>query len=131
MASETNPYEPPYESDPPPDQEPGRRRVLTSVLMVVVGISFCVASFFVIFGHGLDALTSTYRTLGTFPFAYMFFYGCAGGLTTLFHLSYLIRGWPQQHLAGLYAIGLALALTGLAAAIMEVVTQTPNLPPQH
>ena len=115
--SEPNPYEPPHV----PAEAPAREGVAVSVFMVVVGAFFCVASFYVLLGHGVAAFLASYRSVGRFPSAFMLFYGCAGGLTSLFHLFYLLRGWPQQHLAGVYAIVLALALAGLAVAIMEFV----------
>ena len=89
--------------------------------MIVVGTFFFAASFYTIFGHGFDTFLSTYRSLGRFSIAYMVFYGSAGGLTSAFHLSYLVRGWPKQSLAGVYAIGIALGLAGFAVAIMEII----------
>lgn len=119
---EPNPYEPPLEPVQPQVGERDQRSgVLTSLLMIVVGAFFCVTSFYVILGHGWEALLSCYPTLGRFPVAYMVSYGFAGALTTLFHLSYLIRGWPQQHLAGLYAIVLAIGLACLAIALLEFI----------
>jgi len=101
----------------------GQRRVVaTSVLMIFVGAFFFAASFYAVFGRGLDVFLSSYRTLGRFSFAFMVFYGFAGALTSAFHLSYLVRGWPQQFLAGIYAIGIALVLAGFAVAIMEIIT---------
>ena len=51
----------------------------------------------------------------------MIFYGCAGGLTSVFHLSYLVCRWPTQSMAGVYAIGIALGLAGFAVAIVEII----------
>ena len=121
-SGEPNPYEPSHLPAEAPARERGQREgVPISAFMIVAGAFFCVASFYAILGHGVEALLSSYRSLGWFPVAFMVFYGCAGGLTSLFHLLYLLRGWPQQHLAGVYAIVLALALAGLTVAIMELV----------
>lgn len=123
MASaEPNPYQAPLVPAELPVPARGQRQgVLVSLVMIAVGLFFCAASFYVILGQGVDALVASYRSLGWFPVAFMAFYGSAGGLTSLFHLSYLLRGWPQQHLAGAYAIGLALLLASLAVAILELV----------
>jgi hypothetical protein len=116
---EPNPYQPPHEPAEPPAPQLGHRDVVPmSIFMIISGAFFCVASFYVLLGQGIDSFLASYRSVGRFPLAFMIFYGCAGGLTSLFHLSYLIRGWPKQHLAGVYAIVLALGLTGLAMAIM-------------
>ena len=95
--------------------------------MIIVGVIFCVASFYAVFGEGAAALISGYRSLGPFSFAFMVFYGFAGGLTSVFHLSYLVRGWPEQLLAGVYAIAIALSLAALSVAVMEFVAR-PLLP---
>lgn len=119
--SEPNPYEAPLEPAPRVRASGQREGVGVSVFMIIAGAFFCVASFYAILGQGIGPLVANYRHLGWFPVAFMVFYGSAGGLTSLFHLGYLLRGWPQQHLAGMYAIGLALGLASVAIAIMEVV----------
>ena len=127
MATEPNPYESPVAADPvESDQFAGtpqqkRRGVLLSGFMIVVGTFFCVASFYVILRGGYDVLLSSYRVMGWFAFGYMVFYGFAGLFTALFHLSYLIRGRPDQSIAGIYAIVISLCLAGLATAVMECI----------
>jgi hypothetical protein len=89
--------------------------------MIFAGLFFLVSSFYVLLGSGIGPLFSAYRELGPFPFAFMFFYGVAGGFTALFHLTHLLRGWPKQHLAGIYAIAIALAAAGIAVLVMKFV----------
>ena len=122
MATDPNPYESPVASDQTtstPQQKP--RGVLLSCFMIVAGAFFCVASFYVILRSGYAVLLSSYRNLGWFAFGYMVFYGFAGLFTALFHLSYLIRGRPDQSIAGIYAIVIALALAAFMVAVMECI----------
>ena len=89
--------------------------------MILVGAFFCVMSFYAVFGHGVSGFVSSYRSVGWFSVAFMVFYGFAGGLTSVFHLTYLLRGWPKQAMAGIYAIGIALGLAGTVVAVMEFI----------
>lgn len=121
--SDPNPYQAPYAPAEAPRTKHGQRPgIFASLFMIAAGAFFCVASFWVILGHGVDALLANYRGIGWFPFGFMVFYGCTGGLTALLHLSYLLRGRPQQHLAGLYAIVLGILLGSAAVAVMEFIT---------
>lgn len=89
--------------------------------MILAGAFFCVASFYALFGHGFDDFLSSRRSLGRFSTLSLVFYGVAGGLTSVFHLSYLVRKWPKQPMAGIYAIGIALGFTAVAALILELI----------
>ncbi|MFY9254381.1 MAG: hypothetical protein WAO83_13085 [Fuerstiella sp.] len=93
-----------------------------SILMIVVGAFFCVASLYAVFGHGVTILLSNYSTVGWFSFAFMIFYGVAGGFTSVFHFTYIARGWPSQGVAGLYALAVGLLASALAVATMELIT---------
>ena len=117
-----NPYQSPNSAAQPQATEQSQSRgVGTSVFFILVGLFFCLLSFYLLFGHGLDKLLSAYRSLGRFYVLFMVFYGFTGGLTAVFHLSYLFRGWPKQSLAGIYAIFIALGLVAVAAAILEFI----------
>jgi hypothetical protein len=89
--------------------------------MIVAGAFFCVASFYSILGGGVDFLLSSYRRMGWFPFAFMVFHGMTGGFTALFHVSYLVRGRPQQSLAGMNAIAIGLGGAAIAVVAMESI----------
>ena len=125
MSTDLNPYEspPPTPDDPsaeaPQDEE---SNVFTSVFLIIAGAFFCITSFYVVFGHGLESLVSAYRETQESEFAIIFmtFYGFTGGFTCLFHLSHLILGRPKQAIAGIYAIGLAVGITSIGVVIMKM-----------
>jgi hypothetical protein len=87
--------------------------------MIAAGLFFCIVSFYILFGHGIGAFLTNYRTIGPWAFGFMNFYGFAGGFTACFHLSYLIAGRPKQHWAGIWAIAISLMLTGAAVVALE------------
>jgi hypothetical protein len=123
VATDPNPYKSPNAAEhAETEAQEERRGVAFSLFMIVVGAFFFVVSFYVVLGHGIDALLSSYHKIGRFSFAFMVFYGFVGGFTSVFHLSYLVRGWPKQHSAGMYAIAVALCLAGLAVALMDRIT---------
>ena len=98
-----------------------RDGIPVSILMIVIGAFFCVASLYAVFGHGVTALLSSYNNVGWFSFAFMVFYGATGGFASVFHFTYIVRGWPSQGVAGLYALAVGLLATVLAVAIMELI----------
>ena len=122
VATDPNPYESPVASvqtTSTPNKK--RRGVLFSGIMIAAGAFFCVASFYVILRSGYEVLLSSYRNIGWFAFGYMVCYGFAGLFTALFHLSYLIRGRPDQSSAGIYAILIAVGLAALMVAVLECI----------
>ena len=119
-----NPYQPPAAT--PRHSRAGwrqRKGLAVSVFMIVAGLAFCFGSFFALLANGLDPLLEAYPSVGRFPIWFLIFYGFVSGLTSAFHLLYLLRGWPQQAIAGIYAIGCALGLTAITAAVLEVVAR--------
>ena len=89
--------------------------------MILGGAFFCVTSLYVVFGHGITAALGGYERHGPFSFAFIVFYGVTGGFTATFHLSYIIRGWPTQIMAGMYAIGLGLTVALASVLIMKLI----------
>jgi|GEM_PF-4882744 len=89
--------------------------------MILAGLAFCVGSFYALVGHGIFAFWNVYQEPHRFPIWFLLFYGFVSGLTSLFHILYLTRGKPQQHLAGVYAIGCAVGLTCVAIAVLEML----------
>jgi hypothetical protein len=117
----SNPYQSPTSPDEDPAVAPDReRRPGVSVVMIAVGLFFFIASFYVLFGHGIAAFLASYRTIGPWAFGFMTFYGFTGALTALFHLAYLISGRPKQHWASFLAIGFALGLSSIAVLAVEL-----------
>jgi hypothetical protein len=122
VTKQPNPYQTPDAVDRDVTTERSRRsKSVRSVVMILVGAFFCASSLHVVLGHGLQSFLHAYRTLGCFSVGFVMFYGFAGGLMSLLHFTYLVRGWPKQHLAGIYAILVGLCLTGIAVAILEVI----------
>ena len=111
-----NPYKSP-ESTPENSTGKGapKRRVGISLFMILGGTFFCVASFYALFGHGIEGFQIAARESGRFIPLFLIFYGTGSGLTAVFHLAFLLRGRPKQYLAGLYAFGFALLVTFFAA----------------
>jgi hypothetical protein len=122
----SNPYQSPQVPPEPRPHVSGRREnVGTSVFLILVGAFFCVMSGYVLLGGGLAANLDFESFLAMnnreeWPGAYMFFYCVAGGLTSVFHICYLLFGRPAQHWAGIWAIALAVGLTGLAFAVLTL-----------
>ena len=122
VTKEPNPYQTPDTADRDTTAVRSQRSgAVKSVVMILVGAFFCASSLYVVLGHGLETFLHTYRTLGCFSVGFVMFYGFAGGFTSLLHFTYLVRGWPKQHLAGIYAVLVGLCLTGIAVAIVEVI----------
>lgn len=122
--TDSNPYRPPDSAAL--DQTavlPRREGARTSIFMILAGLFFCTASFYVLLSHGLAPLWNAYRAGESFGIWFMTFYGIMSGLTALLHFSYLLRGQPDQAKAGLYAIGIAIGLTCVAAAAMEILAR--------
>lgn len=118
----SNPYQSPIiPLEPRGESGGGRERVGTSVAMILVGLFFCVTSGCVVLADGFAGMEEACRREGYFFVAYGTFYCFAGGLTCVFHVCYLICGRPAQHLAGIWAIGLALGLAGLVVAVIKLV----------
>jgi hypothetical protein len=86
--------------------------------MMLAGLFFCLASGHVLLVGGFAGLLDACRREGYFFAGYMTFYCLAGGLTCAFHACYIVCGRPAQHLAGIWAIGLALGLAGLVVAVL-------------
>jgi hypothetical protein len=125
----SNPYQSPQvPPEPWPPELPShesrqRENVGTSVFFILVGAFFCVMSGYVLLGSGLAAELDARSFMavnrrGDWSGAYMFFYCVAGGLTSVFHICYLLFGCPAQRWAGIWAIVVSLGLTGLVFGVL-------------
>jgi hypothetical protein len=119
MTTETNPYQSPTAISRPTARAPRLRSSLAlSAVMVAAGVFFASVSFYVVLAGGIGGMQQLYSGGERFAFGFMVFYGFAGAFTAVFHLLYLIRQWPAQHVAGIYALALAAMLTTLVMGLL-------------
>ncbi len=119
MDDNVNPYEPP-KSDAMSDVAPeARSNIAGSVLMVVAGALFFGSSAYFLRLIVLGRMLSRDQPTGLLLIAFFVFYGLAGLFACVFHSLYLLRGWPRQGIAGLYAIGLSLVISTLIVVLIR------------
>jgi hypothetical protein len=122
VSADPNPYQPPQVAiAEEASQLKPRSNVSFSIFMIVAGTFFFVTSLYIVFGHGITAAITSYKRDGPFSFAYMVFYGITGGFTAMFHASYLIRKWPTQVMAGMYAIAIGVTITVAVVLIIKLI----------
>jgi hypothetical protein len=101
--------------------DPPAETPYVSAFMVFAGLLFFVGSLYPLLGNGLKNFLTSYDQGSRVPCAIMIFYGFAGLLTSVFHFSYILTHWPRQHLASVYAFGIALLLTAGAILTIEFI----------
>jgi hypothetical protein len=99
-----------------------RSNAAGSIFMFVAGLVLFALSVCPVFIAGIDWFLVPHPYVWHLPFVVVAFFVFATGFTSLFHLTYLLNGWPKQQFVGLFAIGTAIVADGCALAVLVSLT---------